>query len=332
MSQPIIYDNPMFRTSSVPGTKKRREGIPESERDIKISQLEDFIKKNIGITESDVDEGEHIVDEIIINQDNPKTEAKFFYFIGRLNPPHSGHITALKELVKMANNTSSIPPLILLGSGPKSLRTMDNPITFEAKDTFIKSVLEGDYIIEKMTNPAQNVSQYIRNILGESILNIQNIDITHIAGGKDEDTTKLEFALKSAEKTARELIPEANIATSVAAIEAETTDSGVAMSATKVRKDAYKTVLNGSGFKGWSEEYKRFYGVNAQQIYDEILFPLQEIPPEDRNTAINKYIDEGTLPSVGQKRKKGGTKRRKYKKLKKKTYKRKRQFTHSKYK
>jgi hypothetical protein len=73
---------------------------------IKYKSFFSLIKKNTGITESDVDEGEHIVDEIIINQDNPKTEAKFFYFIGRLNPPHSGHITALKELVKMANNTS----------------------------------------------------------------------------------------------------------------------------------------------------------------------------------------------------------------------------------
>ena len=40
---------------------------------------------------------------------------KLFYFIGRLNPPHNGHIAALKKLVHMANKENSVP-LILLGS------------------------------------------------------------------------------------------------------------------------------------------------------------------------------------------------------------------------
>ena len=329
MSQPYVYNPSLFRTMTVPfsDNKKRREGISREERDIKISQLEQFIHDNIDITETEADEAEQIIDEIIINQDIPETEAKIFYFIGRLNPPHNGHISALKQMVKMANETSSIPPLILLGSGPGSKRTMDNPITFETKEAYIRSVLEGNYVIQKMTNPAQNISQYIIQKLGDHILKLQNIDITHIAGGKDEDTTKLSFALKSAEKTAQHLVPGADVSTRVEAIEAETTDSGVAMSATKVRKDAYKTFRDGTGFNGWPQEYKQFYRDKAQTIYDEILEPLQEIPPEERNAAIDKYINEGILPSVGQKRKRGGTKKRKYKKYIKKTRKRKRRIT-----
>jgi len=339
MSQPIVYDNDMisstnnlFRTSSVQQPKqRRREGISEIERDMKIAQLENFIKSNIDITESDIDEGQQTVDEIVITQDNSEIKPKFFYFIGRLNPPHNGHIKALEELVKMANSQTSIPPLILLGSGPGSLRTMDNPITYEAKVDFIRRVLPGNYIIEKMTNPAQNVSEYIRRELGESILNIENIDITHIAGGKDEDTTKLAFALKSAEKTARGLVPEANISTGVAAIEAETSDTGDAMSATKVRKDAYRSVLNGKGFEEWQQKYGNFYGENAEQIYNEIIFPIQEIPESDRMTAIEKYINEGTLPSTGAKKRKRGGARKKTRKYKRKTQKRKRRATRRKY-
>jgi hypothetical protein len=117
MSQPYVYNPPLIRTTTVPfsDNKKRREGISREERDIKISQLEQFIHNNIDITETEADEAEQIIDEIIINQDIPETEAKIFYFIGRLNPPHNGHIAALKQMVKMSNETSSIPPLILLG-------------------------------------------------------------------------------------------------------------------------------------------------------------------------------------------------------------------------
>jgi hypothetical protein len=58
-----------------------------------------------------------------------------------------------------------------------------------------------------MKNPAQDVSNYIREELeksGNTLENIENITITHIAGGKDEDTTKLDFVKKSAEKQQKE--------------------------------------------------------------------------------------------------------------------------------
>jgi hypothetical protein len=127
---------------------------------------------------------------------------------------------------------------------------------------------------------------------------LEKITINHIAGGKDEDTTKLAFALKSAENTARGIMPDADIIADVRAIDAETTDSGAAMSATKVRKDAYKTVLNQSGFEGWPQQYKDFYGPNAELIYNEILFPLEEIPDSEKETVLTNYIQYGELPST----------------------------------
>ena len=233
----------------------------------------------------------------------------------------------------MANEQGS-EPLILLGSGPGSKRTMDNPISFELKQHFISRVLNETipgsiFKIKKMTNPARDVSEYIKEGLGENLDKIENIEIKHIAGGKDEDTTKLLFALKSAEKTAREIASEAEITTAVEQIEAETIEGETPMSATKVRKDAYRTVLNGTGFDGWSEQYKEFYGPNARQIYDEILFPIKDengeikFSPEE----IHEYINSVTLPRiVGKKSKRGGTKR-KPRKLKKKTQKRRRRIS-----
>jgi nicotinamide mononucleotide adenylyltransferase len=294
-SQPDIFDlNPRLnRMTSVGPTITKRRGLTLGERDAKITEFEKFIKNAHLINEG---MNGYTVDEVL-TQDESGKEANFFYFIGRLNPPHNGHIKALKQLIELANSQDSIP-LILLGSGPGSLRTMDNPITFEAKKAFIESVLTGNYIIQKMTNPASDVSNYIKTNLQEPMSNIEKITINHIAGGKDEDTTKLAFALKSAENTARRFAPEADIVADVRAIDAETTDSGAAMSATKVRKDAYKTVLANTGFEGWPQQYKDFYGPNAELIYNEILFPLEEIPDSEKETVLTTYIQYGELPST----------------------------------
>lgn len=330
MSQPVeVYDDStLTRTSTLQIPKKRREGISTTQRDAKIAELENYINNNIGITESDVDEEDQVVEEVL-TQDDSGREAKFFYFIGRLNPPHNGHLKALETLVSMANEQGS-EPLILLGSGPGSERTMDNPISFDLKKHFIRRVLNeklpgSRYKIEKMTNPAKNVSDYIRNGLQENLDKIDHIEIKHIAGGKDEDTTKLLFALKSAEKTAKELASGAEIITGVEPIEAETIEGDTAMSATKVRKDVYKSVLDGSGFDSWNEKYGVFYGEDAQEMYRQILYPLESKSPEEQIEMVKNCLNP-IQKSVDKKRKKGGTKR-KQQKLKKKTKKRRRRIS-----
>ena len=83
------------------------------------------------------------------------------YFMGRLNPPHKGHINAILQAIihSRENNTT---PLILLGNGPalkehktthvgratqiidESFDMLDNPISFDLKDIDItarKSIL-----------------------------------------------------------------------------------------------------------------------------------------------------------------------------------------------
>lgn len=239
------------------------------------------------------------------------TSVHIFYFIGRLNPPHSGHIKALKTLVQMANSQNAVP-LILLGSGPKGgERTMDNPITFELKQAFIRSMLErelpgSNYVIKKMSNPATDVPLFIEERLS-GLGPINSISIKQIAGGKDEDATKLRFVMKAATEKASEF--EAEVSAGVESIDAETTDDSIAMSATKVRKDAYKTLLDGSGFDGWA--YKDFYGpAFALGIYNEIIQPAQSLD----NDVIQEYIDTGRLPG-----KRGGKRRRRTNKKRRRT-------------
>lgn len=320
-------DSILLRTSTLP-FKRKRVGMSTTVRDEKIAEFESYINRNLGITEEEVNEGDEAVDEAL-TQDDSGRKAKFFYFIGRLNPPHNGHLKALETLVSMANKVGSTP-LILLGSGPGSERTMDNPISFDFKEHFIRRVLNeklpnSTFTIKKMTNPARDVSEYIKEGLGENLDNIKNIEIKHIAGGKDEDTSKLLFALKSAEKTARETASGAEIITEVQPIAPATIEGDTAMSATKVRKDAYQSVLDGSGFDSWNEKYGVFYGEDAREMYRQILYPLESKSQEEQIEMVNNYLNP--IPkSVGQKKKRGGTKK-KQKKLKKKTQKRRRRIT-----
>jgi nicotinamide mononucleotide adenylyltransferase len=281
----------------------------QGKADEKIRKFEEFINGRANEINNSQQE-EYDVEEINLTETNGQSK-KLFYFIGRLNPPHNGHIAALRTLVELANKSNSVP-LILLGSGPAQKngdkRTMDNPISFETKKQLIVSKLPGvegtDYIIQEMANPASDVSKYVSTQLGD-VSDLQDIEITHIAGGKDEDATKLSFALKSAENTASRLAPNATVTASVEAIEPEVTDTGSAMSATKVRKDAYKTIINGNGFEEWNTKYGQFYGPMAQTIYDEILVPItkSELTPEQ----IQDYITNGTLPSISKKRKEVNT-------------------------
>jgi nicotinamide mononucleotide adenylyltransferase len=323
-SQPIVYEEPhnSFRTMSPEPIRRRREGMSSTEANIKLAEFEDYIQNVVRITR---EEDGYTADEIDTEDDNGH-KVSFFYFIGRLNPPHNGHIKALRTLVEMANNVNAVP-LILLGSGPKGERTLDNPITFDVKKRFIQSVLPGTlgetYIIMEMKNPAQNIANYISEGLeknGDQFNNITNIEITHIAGGKDEDTTKLSFALDAASKTARSVIPEAEVTTNVTAIEAEPTEGDIAMSATKVRKDTYRTLLDGTGYTGWSQKYKDFYGPMAEEIYGNIIEPTEKIDEHERMSVLQYYIEHGEMPKMSSKRKrKGGNKRTKNKRNKPKT-------------
>lgn len=294
--------------------------ISESERDNYIKKFEDVygaqIQNQAEGTDSDGREL-YSVEEIKVNP-----TMTFMYFIGRLNPPHNGHIRALVSLIEAAKEKGSVP-LILLGSGPGKARTMDNPIDFETKKQFIVDKLASeygfeentDYIIKEMTNPAANVAEYVYKGLETSGTDLTKIEITHVAGDKGDDAEKLMFALNAAVKAAERAMPNVPVSKNVAAITAvAASNAGPAMSATIVRKDAYRSLIDGSGFEGWLDKYGEFYGTNAEAIYKAILYPLNNIPEEEKNDIVVNYLENDTLPvakKIKRGKAKGLTKRKK---------------------
>lgn len=222
-----------------------------------------------------------------ILRDNKKQY--LYYFIGRMNPPHSGHIFALQKLVETANKNSSVP-LILVGSGPKGERTLDNPVPFELKREFIRSKVPGIYILEEMTSPTSNVSRYVKRIfnLMLSINDESTLNIIHMAGDKEEDSTKLNFIKPFAENAAKSIKMDVNVTTATKAITPVKID-GKEMSATTVRKDAYSNLIDGVDFKA---KYSDFYGEFTDRIYDAIIEPAKGLEKEQ----IEEYINTGKLP------------------------------------
>jgi len=256
-----------------------------------------------------------------------KTSVHLFYFIGRLNPPHNGHIHALQHLVTNAKSKGSTA-LILLGSGPTqkdsaSRRTMDDPITYELKKEFIVSMLphgkEGvDYVIQEMTSPFKDVPRYISSTLKNVKFdaNIETVHITHLAGGKDDDAIKLKSVLDFGKTIASQNFPSAAVFGEVDVAGPPPSEPGEArkyMSATNVRKATY---ISSSYENNWPDRYKIFYGPFAERIYNEIKFPLNELPLIERDDAVENYIKYDKLPkkikvkTTKRKTTKGGIKRR----------------------
>jgi len=335
MSQPDVYPSvfgrKFKRSLSVPtnNTRKRPRGmISEYERDEKIKEFERYVS-----------------DREITSRFEIKTADKtvyFSYFIGRLNPPHRGHITALIDLVLAAKQNKS-KTLILLGSGPKpkhpnkDRRTLDDPITFETKKAFVVSKLvdaggtdEIDFTVKKMTTPHADVANYIKVVLEEIKEKngvISKIDIKHMAGGKDDDAAKLKSVLTYVTDVARQEVPSGEVSSEVVVSPPPPSETGAVatyMSATNVRKHAYQTQLpGGNGYDDWPDSYKTFYGPSARDIFNEILYPLEKITESERVAAINEYVDPVPKPSnrkstKTQKKTRGGRKTRRKSRIRKK--------------
>jgi len=156
----------------------------------------------------------------------------FYYFIGRLNPPHAGHIAALLQLIDLAkqpkeNSVENVPkPLILLGSGPNGgQRTMNDPITFELKKKIIikklseKGIADDKYIIQQNTNVVEEVLKYIEDELKE-LDKPKKIIVTHIAGDKGDDCKKFCSVYKSIKKKVEEVILNVEVEIKVHPVEA----------------------------------------------------------------------------------------------------------------
>jgi hypothetical protein len=275
--------------------------------DSKIEKLEQFLQS---LREHIPSEDEYITNSISFSQSQQQeqtvTQVLFLsYFIGRCNPPHNGHIFALTRLlndvISGKGKGTEAKALILLGSGPKKQRTGDNPIPFDLKSRFIKykvkqelgitdAQLDSICQIQEMNNAFTDVPRFVREqIEGKDIDSVSSIRITHYAGDKDGDASKLVGVGERSEATAIHLTDGSTPVTRVTESLAPMASGTEVMSATKVRKDAYEKLTR----EQWFSKYGEFYGEFSEEMYREIK------------------------QFVGVKLEKGGKTRRKRKKLKK---------------
>ena len=229
-------------------------------------------------------------------------ELKIYYFIGRLNPPHHGHISALTQMIEKANTDNSVA-LIILGSGPKRERTMDNPIPYETKEAFLRYILppELKFEIRQMTTGLADVELWYQSILSH-IKPPSCVEFIRFAGDKGDNATKLQYMDTHLGK-----LPRCKAFTFP--IPAVMENANTEMSATAVRKFAYKAHLNemlsganskdANGFAAFESEYGKFYKGFTRNIYNDIIYPVLESSPEK----IEAYI----MPTK-TKTKKNGTK------------------------
>ena len=117
-SQPFVHNPNIFYSSSQePRVHYRttRGQITEIERDAKIAKFEeDLLKIQQALLEND------------IRLKKNKKDLRIYYFVGRLNPPHNGHIETLRRLIQSAIDQNLDNPnykvIILLG---KVLKLLD---------------------------------------------------------------------------------------------------------------------------------------------------------------------------------------------------------------
>lgn len=130
----IENSNIIFRTFTGTEIPSRRNDLTEEIRNRKIEEFKSYLEKLNEI--QDISTNFPSI-EVLVDIESSSTHLYLSYFIGRLNPPHNGHIQALIALINEAKRHEPfIPPLILLGSGPKGLQTLDNPIPFDLKKNF----------------------------------------------------------------------------------------------------------------------------------------------------------------------------------------------------
>jgi hypothetical protein len=260
-----------------------------------------------------------------------------YYFIGRLNPPHPGHIETLTHLINTArkkHTEDGLPfqVIILLGSGPKKIQTLNDPLDFELKKRVVIDLLQtkirdittllenGSVAIEEMDKAAVQISDTIKKIIeiNETIIDIETF---RFSGDKDEDVEKLKWIEKSIENSLNNL----NVVTNVVGVTAlETENVGTAFSATEVRNDALSAYIEEGldldlRFEIFQRKYDRTYDRNTHAIYTAIITQAKNLTTEE----IQNYINYKILPGSRLKKTKGGsrrkTKRRKTKHRKTKT-------------
>ena len=210
---------------------------------------------------------------------------RYIYFIGRLNPPHEGHIAALLSVVEEAIDSGGIA-ILLFGSGPNGgIQTSKDPLDFDLKSRFVIAKLQKelqirhpDLNLAKMFKPGGQIQidemgkpvEQIRGIIQKDLISnlFDELQTFRVSGEKDngDDVKKLEWIEKALRAGILDekgnIIP---IETKILPFPAVSNVSGNAMSATQVRQDDRSMSLD-----DFNDKYGDFYATFTEEIYDVI--------------------------------------------------------------
>lgn len=247
-------------------------------------------------------------------------DLQFFYFIGRMNPPTTGHIELLSRLIYSAkeNNTKAI---IVIGGGPQGgVLSLDNPVKNDLKIAIIESWLTArgfqpnEYIISDNSNFAGSIYDNIYKQIvekEESGVQINSVRITQVAGNKGNDLDKLSWVQQGlVERLSKNY---SSCRGDVLPIEAIPIQGGIPMSATSVRKDTYRFYLDSDkdftkALQLFTQKYGQTYGSFTDEVFRQIMNPLINNTPRAiqmpvSDEILRQYIngvkdDEGTTTDL----------------------------------
>jgi hypothetical protein len=246
----------------------------------------------------------------------------FYFFIGRTNPPHLGHINVLIQTIRLSSESPhKYPALFLLGDGPGGIRTRDNPIEHELKKRFIVEKLReekfnenDDFVIEKMKQPPNlQVEEFIKRFISEDDTRT-HVTIYQVAGGKDNDGAKhskiRDDICKKLQESYKNITFDCNVFISDVSTSGQDNDAGQdeAMSATMVRKKAVElfnkhhkdedlkhwigtSTDKDAAFQEWIETFK-FYESPIQlsfELFKQIIL-YKDTPPYKPKKSVRSQL------------------------------------------
>lgn len=243
---------------------------------------------------------------------------QFYFFIGRTTPPHFGHIHVLRQTIELAR-TSGTCALILLGNGPSGgVRTHENPVEHDTKAAFIRHKLEQlnyientDFIIQMMqTPPNRQVVEFVITRMPE---NVSQISIFQVAGGKDDDASKHAFVRTSTCNTLSQMYVDKEISFNCGVVTIDpqsggTAETGLAMSATKVRNKAVEFYQSSGSnldkaFVMWLDAFPFYSGDDetvtlSREIFEQIIRYKDTTLTTQSKTKKQRPSDEGILSYI----------------------------------
>ena len=271
----------------------------------------------------------------------------YYYFIGRLNPPHEGHIEALLNVISNAIDNGGIA-IILLGSGPNGgERTSKDPLDFELKSAFVtaklKDRLKTDYpsldIDELFLNGRIQISEMgktteqIRSVIQLDISNqlFEELEAIRVSGDKDggEDLKKLAWIEKALGAgiigQAGNIIPLTARVIAQPAIQSET--KGEPMSATSIRQIIYDMdpfIKYEDKLQMFKDRTNGFYETSKMDFTKDIFDAIDKYNPyKEISGSDKKAIKTIGKPKVSKPKKGGRKTKRKQSKRSKLTKRRK---------